>query len=67
MSSPAAHALYVSDESLVARLREENRSQERSALLEVLRKSGGNLSEAARILGKSRGAVRYRARKFGFI
>ena len=49
------------------KLRQQWQRGEKQALSEVLRRTGGNLSRAARMLGKSRGAIRYQARKHGFI
>jgi DNA-binding NtrC family response regulator len=41
----------------LARIREEHRADEREALLRAIRETGGNVSQTAEILGKSRSAV----------
>jgi transcriptional regulator of acetoin/glycerol metabolism len=43
------------------------RQQMKSELEELLRETGGNLAEVARRLGMSRGAIIYRAQKFGLL
>ncbi len=52
----------VSTAALTGRNREELKKEQ---LIEVLRQAGGNQSEAARILGVSRGTVWNRMKKFG--
>ena len=51
----------------VAWLRRQRDERLRGELLELLEQCGGNLAEVARRLGVSRGAVIYRAQKFGLL
>jgi DNA-binding NtrC family response regulator len=51
----------------VASLRLKTREQQRQELVSLLEESGGNLAEAARRINMSRGAVIYRAKKFGLL
>ncbi len=51
----------------VADLRGQRDRQQRDELVEALRRTGGNLSQAAELLGISRGALRHRARKHGLL
>jgi len=51
----------------VEQLRSRSRERQRAELVALLEQCGGNLSEVARRLGRSRGAVTYRARKFGLL
>lgn len=51
----------------VASLRSERNRKEREELVHVLEACGGNLAEAGRRLGLSRGAVIYRAQKHGLL
>jgi DNA-binding NtrC family response regulator len=51
----------------VALLRRQREQRLRSELVEVLESCGGNLAEVGRRLGVSRGAVIYRAQKFGLL
>jgi transcriptional regulator with GAF, ATPase, and Fis domain len=41
--------------------------RQRAELVSLLRETGGNLAEVARRLGMSRGAIIYRAQKFGLL
>ncbi|MGH0036281.1 MAG: helix-turn-helix domain-containing protein [Myxococcota bacterium] len=47
--------------------RHARRDSQREALVNLIEECGGNLAEVARRLGLSRGAVIYRARKFGLL
>jgi transcriptional regulator of acetoin/glycerol metabolism len=60
------HVRSVLDEkaTTVASLRRASEERQRRELMELLQETGGNLAEAARRLGMSRGAVIYRAQKF---
>lgn len=60
------HVRSVLDEKTktVASLRRESEEKQRRELMELLQETGGNLAEAARRLGMSRGAIIYRAQKF---
>ena len=58
----AASKAVASTPSLIVHNRDEFRKEQ---LLEALRQAGGNQSEAARILGVSRGTVWNRMKKFG--
>lgn len=51
----------------VASLRRDAVRRQRDELLAMLDSTGGNLAEAARRMGMSRGAVIYRAQKFGLL
>jgi len=51
----------------VSSLRRAAERRQREQLLELLDATGGNLAEVARRLGLSRGAVIYRAQKFGLM
>jgi DNA-binding NtrC family response regulator len=51
----------------VASLRRKAEQEQRQELVSLLEKSGGNLAEAARRINMSRGAVIYRAKKFGLL
>ena len=51
----------------VASLRRKTREQQRQELVSLLEECGGNLAEAARRINMSRGAVIYRAKKFGLL
>ncbi|MEM7411116.1 MAG: helix-turn-helix domain-containing protein [Myxococcota bacterium] len=48
-------------------LRDMRRDDQKRELTELLESTGGNIAEAARRLGLSRGAVIYRAQKFGLM
>jgi two-component system response regulator AtoC len=48
-------------------LRRSRKAQQREELVRLLEECGGNLAEVARRLGLSRGAVIYRARRFGLM
>jgi DNA-binding NtrC family response regulator len=51
----------------VADLRAQRDRLQRDELVQALRETGGNLTQAAERLGISRGALRHRARKFGLM
>ena len=51
----------------VASLRLKTKEEQRQELVSLLKESGGNLAEAARRINMSRGAVIYRAKKFGLL
>lgn len=51
----------------VASLRRKTVEEQRQELVSLLKESGGNLAEAARRMNMSRGAVIYRAKKFGLL
>jgi DNA-binding NtrC family response regulator len=51
----------------VAALRRKTREEQRQELVSLLEECGGNLAEAARRINMSRGAVIYRAKKFGLL
>jgi DNA-binding NtrC family response regulator len=51
----------------VSDLRGRRDRQQRDELVQALRETGGNLSQAAELLGISRGALRHRARKHGLL
>jgi DNA-binding NtrC family response regulator len=51
----------------VASLRRKTKEEQRQELVSLLRESGGNLAEAARRVNMSRGAIIYRAKKFGLL
>jgi len=51
----------------VATLRERRSLQQREELVGLLESCGGNIAEVARRLGLSRGAVIYRAQKYGLL
>jgi len=51
----------------VAVLREQRKQRQRDELVGMLETCGGNIAEVARRLGLSRGAVIYRAQKYGLI
>ena len=51
----------------VASLRQQHSQQQREELMVLLEHCGGNLAEVARRLDISRGAVIYRAQKFGLL
>jgi transcriptional regulator of acetoin/glycerol metabolism len=48
-------------------LRQVAQRRQRDELVGILDQTGGNLAEAARRMGMSRGAVIYRAQKFGLL
>jgi DNA-binding NtrC family response regulator len=48
-------------------LRQRREEAQREELVAALRESGGNLAEVARRIGMSRGAVIYRAQKYGLL
>jgi transcriptional regulator with GAF, ATPase, and Fis domain len=58
--------MAASPASIVS-LRHEAMRRQREELITTLDATGGNLAEAARRLGMSRGAVIYRAQKFGLL
>jgi DNA-binding NtrC family response regulator len=51
----------------VVSLRQVAHRRQRDELVAILESTGGNLAEAARQMGMSRGAVIYRAQKFGLL
>lgn len=51
----------------VASLRLKTKEEQRQELVSLLKESGGNLAEAARRINMSRGAIIYRAKKFGLL
>ena len=51
----------------VKTLRTRRQEDDRRLLVDALRETGGNLTQAAERLGKSRGAIRHQAKKFGLI
>jgi DNA-binding NtrC family response regulator len=51
----------------VAELREQRNQQQHDELVELLETCGGNIAEVARRLDLSRGAVIYRAQKYGLL
>ena len=53
--------------SSVQSLRREREEQQRRELIALLEESGGNLAEVARRLDMSRGAIIYRAQKYGLL
>ena len=58
---------FISPEVNIRILRELRREKQRSELIAALQKTGGNISQAAIRLGKSRGAVRYQLRKYALM
>jgi transcriptional regulator of acetoin/glycerol metabolism len=56
--------LSEAEESL-ARVRKRRGWQEREALIEALEQTGGNISQAAASLGRSRGSVYHLLKKHG--
>jgi DNA-binding NtrC family response regulator len=61
------HDVLNEGSTSVASLRLKTREQQRQELVSLLEESGGNLAEAARRINMSRGAVIYRAKKFGLL
>ena len=51
----------------VVTLRQDALRRQRDELIAILDATGGNLAEAARRMSMSRGAVIYRAQKFGLL
>ena len=51
----------------VAQLREQRERRQRDELIALLESCGGNIAEVARRLDLSRGAVTYRAQKYGLL
>ena len=51
----------------IEHLRRETQRRQRDELIALLDSTGGNFAEAARRIGMSRGAIIYRARKFGLL
>jgi DNA-binding NtrC family response regulator len=60
-------SVLAEDEASVAALRREGEEHRKRELLQLLQDCGGNLAEAARRAGLSRGAIIYRAQKFGLL
>jgi DNA-binding NtrC family response regulator len=61
------HAVLDELPSAIKILRQQGEAQMKQELIELLRSTGGNFAEAARRTRMSRGAIIYRAKKFGLI
>jgi DNA-binding NtrC family response regulator len=63
----SVHSLLTEVPASVVSLRQEALHRQRDELIAILDATGGNLAEAARRMSMSRGAVIYRAQKFGLL
>ena len=67
ISNRTVSSLLAEAPASVVSLRQDALRRQRDELLSILDSTGGNLAEAARRMNLSRGAVIYRAQKFGLL